>query len=154
MIRKNTYVFNVFHIDIGKQAGYTVAIGLTADDAHIRVRSGLRREMLARAKPNFKPQSTTRSLREEEKRRAKLTLVGQGEMEAWQERLKKSATPSAQPRAAAPTVHDTMAALWSFAPPRQANADASELAKSARSQENPPSGSGARPKWPYAAARA
>ena len=154
MIRKNTYVFKILCLYICKQTGYAVAIGLTADDAHIRVRSGLRREMLAGAKPNFKPQGATRGLREEEKRRAQLALVGQGEVEAWQKRLKKSAAPSAQPRTAAPTVHDTMAALWPFALPRQANADASELAKSTRSQENPPSGSGARPKWPYAAVRA
>ena len=117
----------------------------------------LPRQMLAGAEADLEPIAALGGA--EQRRRVERRGGRQIDRQTRQRLVEQTLLGGAQ-RPAAPAAVEALvdAALgWSGGRPgagAQANAARSGVTRSVRSQLKPPSGSGARPKWPYAAVRA
>ena len=123
-------------VDQGAQAGQAVDEGLAADQPDLAMRLGLVGEMFAAAETNLKPYRV--GLVIEQGRRIEFRLGG--DQQTRQQRIDQRLAARAQPLAVTPAVELTV--------PYQLSAAFRSSTRSRRSQEKPPSASGARPKWP------
>ncbi len=144
--------------DLRQQPGNAVYVRLAADKSDIRVGRRLRRQMFAASETDLKPDRANRPVETVPQ------IEGQGlriERKPRQQAIHKRLTARPQAPAAPPAmqylfplVHHGRTSRDRPAPVPQVNAAVSESARSVRSHEKPPSASGPRPKWPYAAVRA
>ena len=123
-------------VDQGAQAGQAVDEGLAADQPDLAVRLRLGGEMFAAAETNFEPYRV--GLVIEQGRRIESRLGG--DQQSRQQRIDQRLAAPAQPLAVTPPVELPV--------PYQQSAAFRSSTRSRRSQEKPPSASGARPKWP------
>jgi hypothetical protein len=129
-------------------AGESRLEGLDADEAALRIGGRQRREVLARAEADLEPHLRGRVGEEGARVEAGRRCVLEIDQKLGQQPLDQGLTRRPRRLAAAPAVEGLAPPPVAQSAPRIASA------RSVFSQEKPPSGSGARPKWPYEAVRA
>lgn len=135
-------------LDTGQQLGNAVQERLATDDADIRVGGGLGGQMLAAAEADFEPERPLR--RGEQAVRVEPPARGRQRQAQARQQVRQPAPLGRPERPAQPaSVQDAPGrGAAGFRVLAQAKADRMSLTRSSRSQENPPSASGLRPKWP------
>lgn len=153
-------VLQVLGLDPGQQAGDAVDEDLGAEEAGVPVARRLPGQVLAGAEADLQPER--RGPRLEEAGEVERGGFGQGDRQTWQQALDQGLAAPAQLAAVAPAVELCLvlgrgvlgrgSGSRGFALGRseaqRLKAERRSSTRSSRSQEKPPSGSGARPKWP------
>jgi hypothetical protein len=123
--------------------------GLAADQADLRMGRRLGREVLAAAEADLQPEAAVAGKVGGE---VDLPLRRDRQAQARQTLGQQALAPGAEPMPRAPAVEQALAdrvllaAILAQGAPRPQNAPRKASTRSVRSQENPPSGSGGRPK--------
>ena len=123
-------------VDLGEQAGQPIDEGLAADQTDIGPDPRLGREMLAAAETDFEPHRLWGMIEQGDR----VEFRPQRDPQVRQQLLDQGLAARAQLLAVTPPIQ--YSSLY------QLSAAVSVSTRSRRSQEKPPSSSGARPKWP------
>ena len=153
VVRKDSDIGQVPPVHAREQTGDAVHVGLGANETDGWVLTGLPKEMLPTAEADLEPDILLGL--DEQLLWVESTAPPRGDLDLWQEILKQGTSRRAQPSTGPPAIEP----LWLIfghvrlcqprgPAPAQAAARCNSLTRSVFSQENPPSGSGSRPKWP------